>query len=182
MSSRGGLLATVVLLATSLRPSICQVVSIGTGENPMDNTKWVRMHVNADKNYKSSNGTEITPSLDIQCNASPKYSSMDVYIYTGVVEAASDGNVRVKVDDKDPFYITYSILPDGATLQYIAPSNLFSRMSPFEFAAMLIASKTVFVEFSPAMSPNTQIAKFNTSSLLDEFKKHQECFTQYLPK
>jgi hypothetical protein len=144
----------------------------------MDNTAFVRMRLRADKTYTSSSGAEVTPSLDIQCNASPRHASIAVYFYTGLVEAASDVNVRIKVDNDDPFYITYFILPDGATLQYIAPSSLVDRMSPLEFVAILAMSKTVLVEFNPRSSPNKEVARFNTSGLLNEFKKHTECVSQ----
>jgi hypothetical protein len=164
-----------------------QNLSVKTGKNEMDNETWVRLQLRADQPYMSKSGAEILPLIEIQCSTSPALSSIEVFFYTGIIKGDSpfDSPLRIKFGELGPFYVLYSVLPDIETLHYMqsgTENGPMLNLSESGFVAALTARKTALVEFTPYLWSGTVTAKFDTTTLMPELAKHQECMSAFAKK
>jgi len=167
--------------ATQISPAADQKISVLTGLNEMDHYSWVRVELTADTSYVSATGVTTHPNVQIQCSGLA--NKLSVMFYTGLIQTDSD--VRIKVGNLKPLYMLYAELGDRGTLVYGGVRQQrfigdWQNADGATFAAALAVSSPVLLEFHPFLSSSTVVARYDTSGLLPELVKHEECKSELL--
>ena len=167
-----------------------QVITATRGKNPMDGRSWVTINILAQQAYKTPEGGDFTPTLQVRCELTKNKPTLDILLATGGAQLVKGFSVlgveqsnyqrwwRMKVGSAKPTVRSwYGPAADNSTFSYegYLVNNVLGRYRPASFLKDMFSGQTVMIEFRPLGLNDAFVADFSVAGLRQEFDQHSEC-------